>query len=204
MSVRLGLQAAMLMALAASTSGCSDKAAASSEQKAQPAPRKISLFHRRKKQDLPKPSPTAHLILLPDSAISVERGSTEEKLAMFLKSNQPAPSTFRFTGTEFEPWQTNPNPGTLRTMYAVAQILRAYPNSRVTLVGHTDNDGTAEQNLALSRARVRRMAALLIRSGIQERRISIDGRGMTQPVADNNSLAGRAKNRRIELIVTAK
>ncbi|WP_420139451.1 OmpA family protein [Sphingomonas sp.] len=204
MRLRYGLQAAMLMALVASTSGCSEKAAASSEQTAKPAPRKISLFHPRKKEQLPKPSPTAHLILLPDSAISVERGSTEEKLAAFLKSDRPAPNTFRFTGTEFAPWQTNPNPGTLRTMYAVAQILRAYPNSRVTLVGHTDNDGTPEQNLALSRARVQRMADLLIRSGIQERRITIDGRGMTQPIADNATPAGRAQNRRIELIVTAK
>ena len=202
MRLRFGLQAAMLMTLVATFSGCSDKAAA--EQKPAAAPRKISLFHHRKKQELPKPSPTAHLILLPDSAISVERGSTEEKLAAFLKSDQPAPSTFRFTGTEFEPWQTNPNPGTLRTMYAVAQILRAYPNSRVTLVGHTDNDGTPAQNLALSRARVERMAALLVRSGIQQRRITTDGRGLTQPVADNGTPAGRAKNRRIELIVTAK
>jgi outer membrane protein OmpA-like peptidoglycan-associated protein len=153
---------------------------------------------------VPRPSPTAHLILLPDSAISVERGSTEEQLAAFLVSKDPAPRTFRFPGPEFEPWQSKPNPGTLRTMFAVAQILRAYPNSKITLVGHTDNDGTVDQNILLSQERVTRMAQLLIHAGVRPRRITTIGHGMTDPIADNATELGRAKNRRIELIVTAK
>ncbi len=192
----------MLFALVAGVSACREQPAAA-EQKPQAAKHKLQLFHRKKPQ-WAQPSPTAHLILLPDSAISVERGSTEEQLAAFLKSAQPAPRKFRFTGIEFEPWQSKPNPATLRTMYAVAQILRAYPHAQVTLIGHTDNDGTPEQNLALSRERVERMAALLLRSGIEPRRIATDGRGLTQPVASNATPAGRAKNRRIELVVTAK
>ena len=186
----------MMVALLAGAAACREEPAV--------ADRKPSIFHHRKKPKLPAPSPTAHLIVLPDSAISVERGSSEEKLAAFLGSDKPAPQTFRFSGPEFEPWQSDPNPGTLRTMYSVAQILRAYPNSRVTLIGHTDNDGTPEQNLVLSRARVERMAELLSRSGIQPRRIATDGRGLSQPIADNGTLTGRAKNRRIELVVTAK
>lgn len=203
MRLRIGLKMAMMLAMLAMLAGvsaCNQQAAA--EQK--PKAHKLSLFHHRKQPQGPQPSPTAHLILLPDSAISVEPGSTEERLASFLKSDKPAPAMFRFTGTEFAPWQSNPNPATLRTMYAVAQILRAYPHSMVTLVGHTDNDGTPEQNLALSRARVERMAALLARSGIQPRRIATDGRGLTQPIADNGTPEGRARNRRIELVVTAK
>jgi outer membrane protein OmpA-like peptidoglycan-associated protein len=156
------------------------------------------------KQPLPKPSPTAHLIRLPDSAIFVERGSTEEALAAFLGSDAPAPHTFRFVGAEFEPWQSKPNPSTLRTMYAVAQILRAYPKSQVTLVGHTDNVGTAEQNLRLSQDRVDRMAQLLVHGGIQQRRITATGHGMGDPIASNATLEGQARNRRIELVVTAK
>jgi outer membrane protein OmpA-like peptidoglycan-associated protein len=193
----------MLIALMAGVSACHEETAAA-EQKAKTAAHKLSLFRHRKKPQWAQPSPTAHLIVLPDSAISVERGSTEEQLAAFLKSDRPAPYTFRFTGTEFEPWQSKPNPVTLRTMYAVAQILRAYPHAQVTLIGHTDNDGTPEQNLALSRERVERMAALLVRSGIEPRRIATEGRGLGQPVASNATLEGRAKNRRIELVVTAK
>jgi outer membrane protein OmpA-like peptidoglycan-associated protein len=89
-------------------------------------------------------------------------------------------------------------------MFAVAQILRAYPHSKLTLVGHTDNDGTPAQNIALSRARVDRMEALLAHAGIDRRRISTVGRGLAEPIADNATPAGRARNRRIELIITAK
>jgi len=170
------------------------------ESKANAAP---FSFHR-KKPPLPKPSPTAHLIQLPDSAIFVERGSTEDQLAIFLASKAPAPHTFRFTGTEFEPWQSKPNEATLRTMYAVAQILRAYPHSEVQLIGHTDNVGTPAQNLKLSQARVDRMAQLLVHSGIQPRRITTIGHGMGDPITDNRSDEGKARNRRIELVVTAK
>jgi outer membrane protein OmpA-like peptidoglycan-associated protein len=157
-----------------------------------------------KRAQLPKPSPTAHLIQLPDSAIFVEHGSTEEALAAFLGSDAPAPRTFRFTGAEFEPWQSKPNETTLRTMYAVAQILRAYPKSQVTLVGHTDNIGSAQKNLRLSQDRVDRMAELLVHGGIQARRITAIGHGMGAPIADNATLDGQARNRRIELVVTAK
>lgn len=165
---------------------------------------KAAIFHFHKKPALPKPSPTAHLIQLPDSAIFVERGSTEEQLAAFLSSKDPAPRTFRFPGAEFEPWQTKPNEVTVRTMYAVAQILRAYPHSEIQLIGHTDNVGTPAQNLKLSQARVDRMAQLLVHSGILPRRISVIGHGMSDPIADNRTDAGKARNRRIELVVTQK
>jgi outer membrane protein OmpA-like peptidoglycan-associated protein len=162
-----------------------------------------ALFHKKKKP-LPKPSPTAHLIRLPDSAIFVERGSTEDQLAAFLASKEAPPRTFRFTGTEFEPWQSKPNEATLRTMYAVAQILRAYPHSAVQLIGHTDNDGTPAQNLKLSQQRVDRMAQLLIQGGIRARRITTIGHGLSDPIADNRTPEGRARNRRVELVVTAR
>lgn len=191
------MQAAALGALVL-TASCDNRPMA--EGKAVAAP-----FHfHRHKAPLPRPSPTAHLIQLPDSAIFVERGSTEEQLAAFLASKQPPPRTFRFSDAEFEPWQTRPNEATLRTMYAIAQILRAYPHSEVVLIGHTDNVGTAAQNLKLSQERVERMAQLLTRGGIQQRRVTVIGRGMDQPVADNRSEAGKARNRRIELVVTAR
>lgn len=190
------LQAAALMALLL-TASCNKPIA---EGKAVAAP-----FHfHRKQPPLPRPSPTAHLIELPDSAIFVERGSTEEQLAAFLASKAPAPRTFRFMGTEFEPWQSKPNETTLRTMYAVAQILRAYPHSEVQLIGHTDNVGTPGQNLRLSQERVERMAQLLVHGGIQPRRITAIGHGMGDPIADNRTDEGKARNRRIELVVTAK
>jgi OmpA-OmpF porin, OOP family len=144
------------------------------------------------------------LIVLPDSAIQVQPGSVEEQLAQYLASPDPAPRLFRFSGTEFQPWSARPNPATLRTMYAVQQILRAYPKVKVTLAGHTDNDGTPEQNLSLSLERAERMQALLVAGGIAPRRITAVGRGLADPIASNGTADGRARNRRIDLIVTDK
>jgi outer membrane protein OmpA-like peptidoglycan-associated protein len=89
-------------------------------------------------------------------------------------------------------------------MYTIVQILRAYPKVKVTLVGYTDNDGTAEQNLVLARQRVDRMSAILVAGGITAGRITTIGKGATDFIADNDTVAGRAKNRRIDLIVTDK
>jgi outer membrane protein OmpA-like peptidoglycan-associated protein len=144
------------------------------------------------------------IIVLPDSAIAVVKGSMEERLAEFLASPAPAPRTFRFEGTEFEPWASKPNMPTLRTMYAMTQILRAYPKAKLTLVGYTDNDGTAEQNLVLARQRVARLAEILIHGGVRPNRIVTIGKGAVDFIGDNRTAEGRALNRRIELIVTAK
>ena len=156
---------------------------------------------------VPRPAPDrspGHIVVLPDSAISAQRGSTEDKLAAFLASGDLPPRTFRFDGTQFVPWASEPNPATLRTMYVMTQILRAYPHAQVTLVGYTDNDGTAEQNLLLARQRVARLATILQHGGVRADRIRTEGRGATDFIADNGTEAGRARNRRIELIVTAK
>lgn len=179
--------AALVLLAALAASGCQRHA--KTEQVAAASPPKTS---------------QGHLVVLPDSAIVARPGSTEEQLAEFLASDQPPPRTFRFEGTEFQPWASKPNPPTLQTMYTIVQILRAYPKVKVTLVGYTDNDGTAEQNLVLARQRVDRMSAILVAGGITAGRITTIGKGATDFIADNDTVAGRAKNRRIELIVTDK
>jgi OmpA-OmpF porin, OOP family len=153
----------------------------------------------------PQPKKVAgRIVVLPDSAIVVQAGSTEEQLAQYLASQLPAPRTFRFTGTEFEPWSARPNIATQRTMYATLQILRAYPKTHVKLVGYTDSDGTVAQNQVLANQRVDRWEEMLINGGIDRRRIVKEGRGATDYIATNTTEAGRARNRRIELTVTAK
>lgn len=159
--------------------------------------------HHRRHQPPPAPGP-GKLIVLPDSAILATAGSTEEQLANFLASPEPAPRTFRFTGTEFAEWADRPNPATLRTMYVLGQILRAYPAARVTLVGYTDSVGTPAQNQQLAAARVRHLAGLLQQAGVRADRITTEARGATDYIGDNATEQGRARNRRIELVVTAK
>lgn len=85
----------------------------------------------------------------------------------------------------------------------IADALAADPAWRVRLEGHTDNIGTAPANQALSEARANAVQrALVSRFGITGERLTATGHGATQPKAPNDTLAGRARNRRVELVRT--
>jgi outer membrane protein OmpA-like peptidoglycan-associated protein len=83
----------------------------------------------------------------------------------------------------------------------VAALLLEAGNDKLGLdiEGHTDNTGKASSNLKLSQARANAVAAYLKKKGIAENRLSATGFGITKPVADNKTLAGRTQNRRVEL-----
>ncbi|EZH80820.1 membrane protein [Ectopseudomonas composti] len=72
----------------------------------------------------------------------------------------------------------------------------------VKVVGHTDSEGSDGYNQALSERRARSVADFLIAQGVSAGKLSTEGRGESQPVADNASEAGRAENRRVELYVS--
>jgi OOP family OmpA-OmpF porin len=71
----------------------------------------------------------------------------------------------------------------------------------VIAVGHTDATGKADYNQALSNKRAEAVKAYLVSKGIESNRIYTEGKGLTQPVADNATKEGRAKNRRVEVEV---
>ena len=71
----------------------------------------------------------------------------------------------------------------------------------VIAVGHTDATGAAKYNQALSVRRAEAVKAYLVSKGIESNRIYTEGKGLTQPVADNATREGRAKNRRVEVEV---
>ena len=71
---------------------------------------------------------------------------------------------------------------------------------KLSVEGHTDNSGTPTHNLALSRARAQSVVAALVEAGIKPDRLAARGFGADRPVADNNTEAGRAANRRVELV----
>ena len=90
------------------------------------------------------------------------------------------------------------------TVNDLAQVLKAYPNSQVQLVGHTDNTGTPEANQTLSLDRANAVKGMLVAQGVGADRISTAGFGQDRPVASNDTEEGRARNRRTELNVTRK
>ena len=71
----------------------------------------------------------------------------------------------------------------------------------VKVIGHTDSVGSDAYNQGLSERRARSVADYLVAQGVPGEKVGIEGRGESQPVADNGSDAGRAQNRRVELHV---
>jgi outer membrane protein OmpA-like peptidoglycan-associated protein len=83
----------------------------------------------------------------------------------------------------------------------VGQSLLAYPNTTAQVIGHTDSDGDAGYNLDLSQRRAQSVANVLLGEGVQRGRISVIGRGEDQPIASNLTPAGKAQNRRVEIVI---
>jgi outer membrane protein OmpA-like peptidoglycan-associated protein len=96
------------------------------------------------------------------------------------------------------------NKATLRpdsepTLEKVLALLQARPDLSLEVQGHTDNVGSDDYNLKLSDARAASVVAWLVSKDIAANRLTAHGYGMRQPIADNGSDEGRAKNRRVEL-----
>lgn len=83
----------------------------------------------------------------------------------------------------------------------VANNLLRYPDSRVQVIGHTDNTGDATYNLGLSLRRANAVADILQTNGVGFDRIVTRGAGEEQPLASNLTPEGRAQNRRVEIVV---
>ena len=78
-------------------------------------------------------------------------------------------------------------------------IQRSRGDETITIVGHTDGVGPAEYNQGLSERRAQAAADHLISRGIDADRVTVRGEGESNPIADNGSAEGRARNRRIEV-----
>ncbi len=83
----------------------------------------------------------------------------------------------------------------------LANFLKDHPQSRVILEGYTDNRGRASYNLKLSKLRSDSVAKELIKRGIDASRITTKGFGESNPIASNDTVEGRAQNRRVEAII---
>ena len=85
------------------------------------------------------------------------------------------------------------------TLNQVLSLLKAKPDLRIALAGHTDSQASDSHNLDLSKRRAQAVVKWLTDKGVDGDRLEAEGFGETQPVADNDSAAGRALNRRVEI-----
>lgn len=85
----------------------------------------------------------------------------------------------------------------------LATSVKAYPETEVLIVGHTDATGADAYNQGLSERRAASAKRYLVAQGVPDVRVRVEGRGEAEPVADNASDAGRAQNRRVEVAIFA-
>jgi outer membrane protein OmpA-like peptidoglycan-associated protein len=111
-----------------------------------------------------------------------------------LKLEVPSDVSFRVGRADIEP---NLRP----ILDRFAQTLNANPATLVRIIGHTDSTGSDAVNDPLSVNRAASVRNYLTDRGVATSRIAIDGRGSREPIADNTSDAGRARNRRVEIFV---
>lgn len=83
----------------------------------------------------------------------------------------------------------------------VAGLLNNINYQSIIVLGHTDSSGRLAYNNQLSQQRAEQVKTFLVQQGLAAEQLNAEGRGPAEPVADNNSSAGKAANRRIELAV---
>jgi len=90
-------------------------------------------------------------------------------------------------------------PDAVAQLTRIGDILKKYPEDRITIEGHTDSRGTQPYNESLSMRRADAVSRVLKGRGVEERQMVVLGQGETQPVAPNTTEDGRSANRRVEL-----
>lgn len=88
-----------------------------------------------------------------------------------------------------------------RTVQDIADVLQRTPDRTISIEGHTDSIGSDLYNQRLSERRAQRVAEALDRSGVRPSQLRVHGYGESNPIASNESDVGRARNRRVEVIV---
>ncbi len=93
-------------------------------------------------------------------------------------------------------------PGAYDEISRVARVLNQYPQTNITIAGHTDSSGTAAHNKQLSEKRAANVKNALVGEGVNPARMTAIGYGESKPIADNSTAEGRLMNRRVTILIT--
>lgn len=147
----------------------------------------------------PKPVEAA----APEPSVERQKQAAPEAKAEVKPAPAPAPAPPKKVTINLDvKFETNKS--VVRPIYwwdvqKVADFMKKYPETEVTIEGHTDSVGKEAANIKLSQARADAIAELLIEKyGIDKSRVKAIGYGPKKPIADNNTAEGRAQNRRVE------
>jgi len=104
-------------------------------------------------------------------------------------------------GLQFDTGKALIKPESQPQLDQMVALLKAQPALKVFIVGHTDNEGSFDANLTLSQARAQAVVAALGQAGVDPKRLAARGVANLAPVAPNTNAEGRARNRRVELVL---
>ena len=148
-------------------------------------------------------TPTRHMYTL----TATSSGGQSAQAAIVLDVSEPLAKELessgraRIYGIHFDVGSAHIQPQSQSVIREIGLVLRDHPQWRMEVQGYTDSDGGAPYNLALSRHRAQAVVgALVARYGIARARLTPRGYGLTRPVASNATDAGKALNRRVELV----
>lgn len=102
----------------------------------------------------------------------------------------------------FDTGKAEVKPNAVNQLTQLGQIMAKYPTNHVVIGGHTDNTGSNAINEELSENRAEAVKSILLEQGVRPDQLVTQGYGESKPVASNTSNSGRAKNRRVELVIT--
>ncbi|TWR29666.1 OmpA family protein [Mucilaginibacter pallidiroseus] len=85
----------------------------------------------------------------------------------------------------------------------LATSLQNNPQTNILIVGHTDNTGSDSHNMDLSIRRAESVKSYVAAGGVANSRLTVQGKGESEPIADNSTVDGRAQNRRVEIVIVA-
>ncbi|MBC7399289.1 MAG: OmpA family protein [Mucilaginibacter sp.] len=94
-------------------------------------------------------------------------------------------------------------PAAQSNLHNLAASLQNNPQTNITIIGHTDNTGSADHNMDLSIRRAQTVRSFIVADNVSTGRLTTSGKGASEPVADNTTADGRTQNRRVEIAIVA-
>jgi len=122
-------------------------------------------------------------------------------MALIMETRETARgAVMNLPGISFDTGKATLKPSAQITLAKLAGMALIFPDINMRVEGYTDSTGSAATNQKLSEDRAKSVYEFLKEQGIAESRLSFQGRGPADPVADNATQDGRAKNRRVEIV----